>query len=768
MKSIHPKSIAALQQAAKHHRNNQMIEAVPLYQKALKLDPKNSEALKLYGLLHLQQRNFDAAIELIKKSIRLNPQEISAYVYLGIAQVQIGNHVEAIKNLGFALQKQPLLIDALYNHGFANASLKNFNQALHDFEKILQQDPHHFYALQQKSSTLFELGNIDEAILITDKLIAINPNNEQSYYQRGVFFNAIGKFDAAADAYKKAVAINPNYFEAHFNLGLLSGVRRDTSIALNCFKSCIQIKPQDIDSHFNLSYALSELGDYAEALNSISYLLLLAPNHVAALDQQAKIFRTLNQYANAVKSYERLLAIDPEFSLARCLYTHSLGHICNWKNYFENITEIINGIESVLTESFIFLSLSSSAKNQLACASLYSRHTHPNSNVLPKQTKTYTHEKIIIAYLSADFGDHPITYLLTGLFEQHDRSRFEIIALSLKPEIATQSGQRVKRAFDKFIDVSAMDDLAVANLMRTMEIDIVIDLGGYTQNSRSDILAYRPAPIQINYIGFPGTMGAEFIDYIIADDFIIPKNLQQYYSEKVVYLPECFQANDNQRVIGTPKTRSAYGLPDSGFIFCSFHISYKINPAMFDVWMRILQAVPNSIIWLLAAEDIVENNLRREAEMRGIDASRLYFAPRVAYEDYLARYQVADLFLDTLPFNAGTTASDALWAGLPILTCADEAFASRYAGSLLRAVGLEELITTSLNDYEQLAIKLATTPSLLSEIREKLTRNRTTYPLFNTQRFTRHLEVAYTAMWERYQRGEAPETFEVPALEKDY
>lgn len=318
-------------------------------------------------------------------------------------------------------------------------------------------------------------------------------------------------------------------------------------------------------------------------------------------------------------------------------------------------------------------------------------------------------------------------------------------------------GQRIAAAFERFVDASRMTDAEVAALMRELEVDIAIDLTGYTQDNRTAIFAARPAPVQVNYLGFPGGMGAGYMDYIIADAFVIPPAARPHYAEQVVHMPHCFQGNDEQREIAAHRPgREEAGLPESGFVFCAFNNVYKITPPLFDVWMRLLRAVPDSVLWLAVDAPAVRRNLAAEASRRGVEPGRVVFSPRVPYREHLARMGLADLFLDTLPFNAGTTASDALWAGLPVLTCSGEAFAARMAGSLLTAVGLPELITYDLDDYEALALKLATTPALLADIRARLASNRTTSPLFDTEQFCRHLETAYRTMWERQQRGEPP------------
>jgi len=370
--------------------------------------------------------------------------------------------------------------------------------------------------------------------------------------------------------------------------------------------------------------------------------------------------------------------------------------------------------------------------------------------------------------MCADFHDSAVARLMAGVFEEHDRVRFAITAVSLGLERRDAMRPRLEHAFDEFLDVQQKMDREVAELLRDLQIDILVDLNGHTRGARTGILAHRPAPVQVNYLGFPGTMGAEYIDYIIGDRFVIPPNREASYHEKVVRLPDCFQANDSARsASGRTPSRRECGLPDAGFVFCCFNNSFKINPRMFDVWMRLLRRVPRSVLWILGSDSGIKSNLRHEAVARGIVPDRVVFAERIPYEEYLARYRVASLFLDTLPFNAGTTASDALWAGTPVLTCAGDAFAARMGMSLLSALDLPELITESLTHYESLAYELAIDEERFATVRSKLARNAKMCALFDTGRFCRHLETAYVAMWERHQRGEPPAGFSVGGLDSE-
>lgn len=413
------------------------------------------------------------------------------------------------------------------------------------------------------------------------------------------------------------------------------------------------------------------------------------------------------------------------------------------------------------------LPVASSASDQLKCGEQYSSSICPD---LPRPLwsgEIYAHERIRVAYLSADLREHAVSYLMAGVFEQHDRQRFETFAFSYGTDDGSPTRARLKLAFEHFIDVRDNSPSDIARLLRQYEIDIVVDLMGHTKGARTAILAARPAPIQVNYLGFPGTTGAPWIDYLIADRYVVPEALQGSYSEKVVYLPDTFQANDAKRPLPQDAhqdapARAELGLPENAFVFCCFNNSYKLTRAMFDVWMRLLQKAHGSVLWMFAASPVAERNIRREAAVRGVDPQRIVLAPLVPYARYLAQYRRADLFLDTLPFNAGTTASDALWSGVPVVTCSGEAFAARMAGSLLRAAGLPELIATSLEDYEALALRLVQDPALLAATKAKLGPGRS--PLFDTARFTRHIEAAFVSMWQRHQKGERPVSFAVEAI----
>ncbi len=435
---------------------------------------------------------------------------------------------------------------------------------------------------------------------------------------------------------------------------------------------------------------------------------------------------------------------------------------CDWRNYEAASQAIVAAVGrgERADAPFSFLSHAADPAPQLACAKSFAAAEYPGRPLALRPRRRG--DRMRLAYVSADFHEHATAYLTAELFETHDRERFEVTAISYGPDDRSPMRTRLIRAFDRFVDVRDKTDREAAALIDELEIDIAVDLKGYTADNRAGIFSHRGAPLQVAYLGFPGTMGVPFIDYVIADRHVIPDRLAPHYSEKIVRLPDSYQVNDRaRRIAEQAPSRGEAGLPETGFVFCSFNNNYKIRPAIFDIWMRLLKAVEGSVLWLLQDNPVAVENLRREAQARGVSAGRLVFAPRVDLPAHLARHRLADLFLDTLPYNAHTTASDALWAGLPLVTLCGESFASRVAASLLHAARLHELVTESLADYEALALKLATTPALLAGYRRRLEAERLAVPLFDTARFRRHIETAFAAMHERQRRGEPPASFDV-------
>jgi predicted O-linked N-acetylglucosamine transferase (SPINDLY family) len=610
--------------------------------------------------------------------------------------------------------------------------------------------------------------NYSTAIERINHAIKLKSTDINFHINLGNIFQETGQLERAISSYQQVIQLDSSALDAHYNLGLALQKQGNLEAAIASYQQVIQLNPDYDSAHINLGIALKEQGKLENAISSYRQALKLRPDHPIAHQHLGIALKSQGKLDEAISSDQQTQKLKPDHQAALAQYVWAGRLICNWEGLAPLEQALILGAHSVelVTTPFPLLAISDDPAVQLASAQNYCASTvgHPSS--LLWEGQQYTHDKIRLAYLSADYHEHATAYLMAELFERHDRSRFELFAISFGPERQDSMHQRLVQAFDHFIDVHQMSDREAAQQIRDLEIEIAVDLKGYTKDCRPQILAHRPAPIQVNYLGYPSTMGADFIDYILVDPFIVPPDRQPYFTEKLVHLPGCYQVNGAQRVIAEHlPTRAACGLPPEGFVFCSFNNAYKITPTVFDLWMRLLNAIPGSVLWLLSRNNSTQANLRREAQARDVNSDRLIFAPVQDLPEHLARQQLADLFLDTFPCNAHTTASDALWVGLPVLTCAGQSFVARVAGSLLHTIGLPELVVSNLEDYEAMALKLATQPELLGKIKAKLQQNRLETPLFDCDRCRRHLEAAYIEMWSIWQREEKPRAFAVHPLE---
>ena len=547
--------------------------------------------------------------------------------------------------------------------------------------------------------------------------------------------------------------INPKNESAWNNLGNIFSDQQQYVRSLNAYDTCISINPNHYMAINNRGKILMRNSCHEEALQAFTHSVNIKPDYIDAINNQAVAYRALNQYQNAIKCWWRVMELEPAYPYAIGSLIHSKLHTCDWENFDELLFNLKRLIDAGFDTStpFAILPVIDDLSYQRVSTVCFNNKKFPKFRSRIDDGFDFN-ERIKIGYYSADFHDHATAHLMAQLFEAHDRQRFEIFAFSFGPHSDGPMRQRLTAAFDHFSDVTKLSDIEIANRSRELNIDIAVDLKGYTQDSRTGIFAHGCAPIQVNYLGYPGTMGCDYIDYIIADEVVIPPESRKYYSEKVVYLPGCYQVNDSTRIISDHSfTRAELGLPQEGFVFCCFNNNYKITPSTFDSWMRILLATPGSVLWLLADNPIAVRNLCKEAQVRGVNAKRIIFAPRMAPADHLARHRAADLFLDTLPCNAHTTASDALWAGLPLLTHAGESFAARVAASLLTTIEMPELITHNQADYERHAIEIALNPARLMALKTKLADKRTTTNLFNGVVYARHLEKAYSQMIDGYE-----------------
>lgn len=620
----------------------------------------------------------------------------------------------------------------------------------------------------QEALSLHQRGSLDRAEAIYQAILRTQPKHFFSMHYLGVVAYQTGRLETAFKLISEAIKVNPSNAAAYSNFGLVLQKLKRFDEAVASFERALALEPANAAAYNNRGIALKEVQRLDEALASYDQALALKPDYVDACYNRGNLLKDLERFEEALSSYERGLALNPDFEFLRSKAIHTRMKLCRWDGLQRRIDDLKHAVLNTKQANtpFSLLGLFDSPDLHKQAAMRFSQTRHPPGAGLGPISKRVADGKIRVAYFSADFHNHATSYLMAELFEAHNTDRFKLYGFSFGPDSHDEMRSRVSSAFDQFLDVRQKSDRDVARLAREQGIDIAIDLKGYTEDARTDIFAERCAPIQVNFLGYPGTMGSNYMDYVIADRIVIPEDRQSDYTEKVVLLPHCYQVNDSHRMISTRVySKQEFDLPESGFVFCCFNQAYKIQPATFDGWMRILAAVEGSVLWLMDDNPAATLNLRKEAEVRGIDGRRLVFARRLPLDEHLARHRLADLFIDTLPYNAHTTASDALWAGLPILTCMGRSFASRVAASLLNAIGLPELVTESLSQYEKLAIELALNPEKLKSIRMKLERNRTTSPLFNGKMFARHLECAYEKMYARYQTGAPPEQIQVQSSE---
>lgn len=684
-----------------HLEEGQLRQAAECFQKALSIYPNNASALAGLGLVHLRQEMPHEAEEYLRRAVSISSRIPLAYYFLGIISKERGELSTAIEMLRKSLELTP------------------------DTEIIYRDLCHaHFLA-----------GDMENARAVVMQGIEHNPDFPEFHLILGNLNYFEQQPAQAAQSYRTALSLQPDA-SAYLNLGRINADQGDTNEAINCYQKALELNPNNPDIFYSLG-SLLVLSHKDEAIAFFRNVLALQPGHLAALSK----------------------------------LIHLQMQQCKWDDLLPLVDQLHREFarSSVSNEApptpFDFLSLpGTTGIEQKHCAEMWAQQEYQPISALRKKLNLHfpqnTTGRITLGYLSADLQNHPVALLMARIFELHDRNRFHVIAYSYGRNDGSDMRKRLEGAFDKFVDISSMSNAEAATAINNDQIDILVDLTGYTRNSRTAILALRPAPVQVNYLGFAGTLGANFIDYIIGDEFVIPADSRQFYTEQVALLPNSFMPCDATRARPAAPSRTESGLPESGFVFCSFNNTYKITPEIFDVWCRLLHAVPGSVLWLSTSNSQVGDNLHQEARKRQIDPSRIIMASRVErIEDHLARLQLADLFLDTIPYNAHSTCSDALWMGVPLITCSGETFQSRVAGSMLRAIDLPELVIFSLEDYFALALELATTPERLTNIRQRLAHKRDSAPLFDSEGITRNLEQLYSEMHEdRLQQSHSGQT----------
>jgi len=678
------------------------------------------------GVLFLNQELFNEALEQFNQCILIDKTIAEAFSNRGIAYNGLREFEKAILDYKQAIKLNPNYAEAFCNLGVSLNHLRRFEEATQYFEQSIKIKPLLFTAFLNLGISLHQLFRFSDALKKYEVALRLNPTNPFIYQHMGLTYFALKNYDAAFVSYDKAITLNPKLIDTYVNAGLAFMALKNPKEALAIYDEALLVNKKSARIYVLKAEALKELKRDKEAIESLSSALLIEPNIDEGLGN----------------------------------FIHAKARICDWFDYDKLIDKLSDGIKKTLhlTQPLISLSLIGDPIVLQKCASIHTASSWP----LHSQTKVFNkynrHNKIRLGFYSSDFQEHPIAHLTSEFFERIDRSRFEVLAFSFGTAPNENPFKaRLIKAFDEFNDVKDLNEMDIVDLSRKHEIDIAIDLNGYTGESRSGIFAKRVAPIQLHHLGFLGTMGAEFMDYIVADEILIPVDQQDNYTEKIIYLP-CYQPNDSKRDISSKEMKRAdFGLKENSFVFCCFNNTYKISPEIFNSWMQILTKAPDSLLWLIDNGEATCLNLKKEAQARGVNPDRIIFAKNIPIPEYLARFKLADLFLDTFPYNAGTVGSDALRMGLPLLTLCGNTFSSRMASSLLHAVSLAELITHSHDDYESLAVSIYKDRAKYNAIKSKLMKSLPESKLFDIDQFTRSIETAFTDIYERHLAGEIPQ-----------
>jgi protein O-GlcNAc transferase len=757
-------SQTVLNQLLSLYNSGQLADTVKQAQVLIKQYPDAFTIWNILGAASKSLGDLDKATLAFKKVTELSPNNADGYNNYGVILKSQGKLEKAIEFYNRAILLKPNYADAYKNIGNAFQSQGKLEKAIEAYTKALFLMPNNVDTNFNTGNTYRELGKPEEAIEAYTKALILKPDYAEAYNNMGVAFHDQGKLDKALEAYTKALVIKPDYDEGHYNMGNTLKDQGKLNKAIEAYTKAISFNPNYTNAYNNMGVVLKAQGKLKEAIVFYTKALSLNPDCPGTYNNIGGALQDQGKLEEAIEAYGKALALKHDHAIARSHKIHQQAHISDWKGLEDNCSSLPTlGVLGKAISPFSVLALEDAPERHRLRSENYAREIFSQQRVMLPSKPSQMPKRLRIGYFSADFKDHPVARLIFMLIECHNRNRFEVFGYSFVRTKNDKMREKISGVFDVFRDIHNLSNTEVLETVHEDKIDIAIDLTGYTKDSKTNLFSSRLAPVQINYLGYPGTLGADFMDYIVADPIVIPEDKRQHYSEQIIYLPHTYQPNDNTRAISQKvQTRENMGLPSDGFIFCCFNNNYKISPKEFDIWMRLMAKVEGSVLWLLKCNKWAEQNLKREAEARGISGDRVIFAEKVANSEHLARHRLADLFLDTFNYNAHTTASDALWVGLPVVTKLGEGFAARVAGSLLNAVGLPELITHSEEAYEALILKLATSPKKLSAIKEKLEANRLSKPLFNTEQYTKHLENGYQQAYQRYFEGKEPDTIIVP------
>ena len=717
-------------------------EALEYYGAAISINKSYAQAYNNRGnILRKLNRNKEA-IDDYKEAFKYKSDYIEAQFNLGVALKQDGQFKEAEASFDIVICVKTEDSEAYLNRGLIKQELGKIEESIDDFNRAIKIKPNLEEAYFSRGVMFGKIDMLNEALVDFNKLISLNIKSAEAYNNRGVILARLNKKESAIEDFSRAIELNKNYVAAFNNRGNALNEIKNIDLAITDFRKAIELNPGYANAYGNLGNSYKELKKPNDALINYDKAIALNSELTEAYYNKGILLSELKEIPEAINNLVKAYTLKPDYKYILGDILSAEMQVCKWSNYEKNVEIILEGIKrnKKIPTPFPMLSFTDSLELQRRATEIWINEKYPYNPELGDISKRDIKDKIRIGYYSADFREHPVSYLTAELFEKHDKNKFKLTAFYYGPDSDDEMHNRIRSSFDEFIYVRQKSDKAIAELSRELEIDIAVDLTGITADCRIGIFSYRAAPIQISYIGYLGTTGAEYFDYLVADEIIIPAVNQKFYSEKIIYLP-CYQVNDSKRRISDSVfTRSELNIPENSFVYCCFNSNYKLNPRTFSSWMRILASVPESVLVLYTSNNFVKDNLIKETLHRGVDPSRLIFCDTTARSEYLARYKLMDLFLDTLPYNAGTTASDALWAGLPVLTCMGQSFASRVCASLLNALGIQELITETQEAYERIAIDLAKNKNQLLAIKDKLLQKRKISILFDSQKFTNSLE----------------------------
>ncbi len=748
-----------LHQAILLHRQGQVARAAQLYRRVLSREPQQLDALQMLGLAEVGLGNAASALGYFERAVRVAPRNAVLQFNRGLTLMQLQRLADAMEAFDIAIAADPAYAKAHLMRATALHGLGRQQEALDALDAAAPKlaDPAPLW--MQKGAWLYADGETARAIECFEEVLARDPAHADAWVNLGSALIRLGRLEEAVSAFDSSLATAPGAGDTWFNRGIALAALKRWPQALASYGEAVRLQPSLGPAWMNRGVVHSHQGALDAAIADFEQALRLQPDHVEVLVNLGNALLDAGEVERAAESYERVLALQPERDFVFDTWVQARMRACDWRSFGQNRIRLEQMVEAGVprVSPTRLFPVTDSAALQRRCAEAYIALRHPAVAGAAPPPVARPGDRIRIGYFSADFFAHATAFLMARMFECHDRTRFEPIAFSFGDPPRDAMHMRLRRTFSEFHAVGDLSDRQVVDLARERGIDIAIDLKGLSQHARPDIFALRAAPVQVAYLGYPSTLGAPYLDYLVADATLVPPEDRVHYSEKIISLPHSYQANDNTRALAPPPSRASVGLPPEALVFCSFNSPYKITPDVFDVWMRLLLGAPGSVLWQLEGAAWAKVNLRREAAARGVDPARLVFAPTMEPAAHLARIACADLFLDTLPCNAHTTASDALWAGVPVLTCLGGTFAGRVSASLLRAVDLPELVTASLAEYEALGLELARDPRRLAELRARLAVNRRSAPLFDTVRFTRGFEAALATVHQRHLDGLPPD-----------